>query len=489
VRDLGEIAIWCRKYAFNEESGGQRSVFPKRVREWLVDYLQADAMACLKGSDGLRPAFGHREAVAQQWVQELLRAYDDPHLMTHNILAAALNYEQQHTWECLKTVLTEAGHHVAIIDRLQADHLKAQSTEIRERILDTDAAAIYNAKSITMEQAIRIKSRWSSSLDDRWSCEKAFLLHRLPGIQHTEIWGPELIKELLFKQRSLIPSLERWWLLHHMDAAHERSRQRWEQLMQQEQSPFLPDIRSDFALLQAMQAIGLLRLFESDEAFNENSELIQEIYRKCKRRKISTALRRKVGKQHPMEFVNRLARSVGSTIESEQSWVRDESRGKRSYFFHSPETDEVRSTLLECINQRLQKYCSEFAETIDGKREVEATATPQNYIDIGDDVAVGHDDLDPLDEVENSAPESEVIQLPVITPSAPIKVGDIVRRKEDGARFRVKSVSDGRAWLQWLDQHTPMLDILLPLQELEVLPSSQIRRLTRPILEFPEATG
>jgi hypothetical protein len=190
-----------------------------------------------------------------------------------------------------------------------------------------------------------------------------------------------------------------------------------------------------------------------------------------------------------MEFVNRLARSVGSTIESEQSWVRDESRGKRSYFFHSPETDEVRSTLLECINQRLQKYCSEFAETIDGKREVEATATPQNYIDIGDDVAVGHDDLDPLDEVENSAPESEVIQLPVITPSAPIKVGDIVRRKEDGARFRVKSVSDGRAWLQWLDQHTPMLDILLPLQELEVLPSSQIRRLTRPILEFPEATG
>ncbi|NJN39296.1 MAG: hypothetical protein HC790_12255, partial [Acaryochloridaceae cyanobacterium CSU_3_4] len=480
VRDLGEIAIWCRKYAFSEEYEGTRSLFPKRVRELMMDYLQADAMACLKGSD--------REAVAQQWVKELLRAYDDPHLMTHNILAAALNYEQQHTWECLKTVLTEAGHHVAIIDRLQSDHLKAESTEIRERILDSDAASIFNAENITMEQAIRIKSRWSSSLDERWSCEKAFLCHRLPGIQHTEIWGPELIKELLFKQRSLIPSLERWWLLNHMDAAKERSLQRWEQIMAQEQSPFLPDIRSDFALLQAMQEIGLLRLFEGDVPFNENSEVIQEIYRKCKRRKVATALRRRVGRQGPMEFVSRLTRLVGGSTESEQSWVRDESRGKRSYFFLSPETDEVKSVLLECINQRLQKYCAETAETIDSKGDGAATPMAQNYINIGADVAIGMEDPDPLDEEENSA-EREVIQLPFISPSALIKVGDIVRRVEDGARFRVKSVSDGRAWLQWLDQFSPKVDILLPLQDLEVLVNPSASRKTKPIREFPEMTG
>ncbi|NJR57276.1 MAG: hypothetical protein HC768_23785, partial [Acaryochloris sp. CRU_2_0] len=480
VRDLGEIAIWCRKYAFSEEYDGNRSPFPKRIQELMMDCIQADAIASMTGTD--------REAATQQWLQKLLQALDDPHLTTHNILAASLNYEQQHTWDCLKTVLTEAGHHVAIIDRLQNDGLKAESTEIRERILDSDAAAIFNAENITMEQAIRIKSRWSSSLDDRWSCEKALLLHRLPGIQHTEIWGPELIKDLLFKQRTLIPSLERWWLLHHMDAAHERSRRRWEQLMEQEPSPFLPDIRSDFATLQAMQEIGLLRLFEGDDPLNENSELIQQIYRKCKRRKISTALRRKVGRQHPIEFVSRLARSVGATTQSEQCWVRNEYRGKRSYFFLAPETDQVKSILLECIDQRLKKYCSEVAGTIDGEREAEATTTPKNYINIGGDVAIGIADPDPLDEEENSV-ESEVIQLPFINLSASIKVGDIVRRKEDGARFRVKSVSDGRAWLQWLDQHTPMLDILLPLSELELLANPSAPRKTRPIREFPEMTG
>lgn len=480
VRDLGEIAIWCRKYAFNEQTEGQRSVFPKRVREWLVDYLQADAMACLKGSD--------REAVAQQWVKELLRTYDDPHMMTHNVLAAALNYEQQHTWECLKAVLTEAGHHVAIIDRLQADHLKAESTEIRERILDTDAAAIYDAKDITMEAAIRIKSRWSSSLDERWSCEKAFLIHRLPNIQNTEIWSPDLIKELLFKQRTLIPSLERWWLLNHMDAAQERSRTRWEQLMEQEQSPFLPDIRSDFAMLQAMQDIGLLRLFEGETALNENSELIQQIYRKCKRRKISTALRRRVGKQSPMFFAGQLAKLVGGTTESEQSWVRDKNRGKRSYFFHSPETNEVKSILLACIDQRLNKYCPESTETTDSKGLEVATAMAQNYINIGGNVATGIG-LDPLDEVEDTAPENEVIPFPLSPSTAPIERGNVVLRKSDGSRFRVKSVTDGRAWLQWLDQFSPKVDILVPLEELELLLGPGIRGSYRAIEEFPEATG
>ncbi|QUY40304.1 plasmid replication protein, CyRepA1 family [Acaryochloris marina] len=480
VRDLGEIAIWCRKYAFSEEYDGNRSPFPKRVRELMMDYIQADAIASMTGTD--------REAATQQWFQKLLQALDDPHLTTHNILAAALNYEQQHTWDCLKAVLIEAGHHVAIIDKLQSDHLKAQSTEIRERILDTDAATIYDAKDITMEAAIRIKSRWSSSLDERWSCEKAFLQHRLPGIQLTEIWGPELIKELLFKNRTLIPSLERWWLLNHMDAAQERSRTRWEQLMEQEQSPFLPDIRSDFAMLQAMQDIGLLRLFEGETALNENSELIQEIYKKCKRRKISTALRRRVGRQGSMEFVARLAKLIGGTTQAEQSWVRDENRGKRSYLFHPPEINEVKTVLLACIDQRLNKYCSESAETTDSKGEEAATAIAQNCIDIGDVVA-NKMDLDPLDDVESVTSENEVIPFPLNSSSVPIERGNVVCRTSDGSRFRVKSITDGRAWLQWLDQFSPKVDILVPLEELELLPGPGIRGSYRSNEQFPGATG
>ncbi|MGR3280771.1 hypothetical protein ACSYAD_37575, partial [Acaryochloris marina NIES-2412] len=62
----------------------------------MMDCIQADAIASMSGTD--------REVATQQWFQKLLQALDDPHLTTHNILAAALNYEQQHTWECLKTV-------------------------------------------------------------------------------------------------------------------------------------------------------------------------------------------------------------------------------------------------------------------------------------------------------------------------------------------------------------------------------------------------
>ncbi|MGR3280287.1 plasmid replication protein, CyRepA1 family, partial [Acaryochloris marina NIES-2412] len=174
-----------------------------------------------------------------------------------------------------------------------------------------------------------------------------------------------------------------------------------------------------------------------------------------------TALRRRVGKQKPMFFVGGLAKMVGGTTQAEQSWVRDENRGKRSYLFHSPEKSEVKSILLECIHQRLNKYCLESTETTEDKGEGTATTGVQNYIDIGGNVA-NEIDLDPLDEIENAASGNEVIPFPLTPSSAPIKVGDRVRRMRDGSSFQVKSVTDGRAWLQWLDQFSPKVDILVP---------------------------
>ncbi|MGR3280375.1 plasmid replication protein, CyRepA1 family, partial [Acaryochloris marina NIES-2412] len=145
-----------------------------------------------------------------------------------------------------------------------------------------------------------------------------------------------------------------------------------------------------------------------------------------------TALHRRVGKQKPMFFVGGLAKMVGGTSQAEQSWVRDENRGKRSYLFQSPETDEVKSILLECIDQRLNKYCLESTETTDSKGEKSATEKDQNYINIGGNVA-NEIDLDPLDEIENAALENEVILFPLHSSSAPIEMGNVVRRKSDGS--------------------------------------------------------
>lgn len=91
--------------------------------------------------------------------------------------------------------------------------------------------------------------------------------------------------------------------------------------------------------------------------------------------------------------------------------------------------------------------------------------------------------------LDHSAPGSEtpappprlvVSRLPganlTVTPSArqstaapqpPFNAGDTVRRRCDGALFQIRQIVGGRAWLKWLNQFVPIVDVLCPLNELE----------------------
>ncbi|KAI9130169.1 plasmid replication protein, CyRepA1 family [Acaryochloris sp. CCMEE 5410] len=454
VRALKEIAVWCKRYTHTEDEG-TRSVLPRRLQQWMTDYLRADAFAALQGSD--------RESTVKEWINKLLKTYNDPHLSTHNILAASINYERKHTWDCLRLALQEAGHRVTIVDLPQVTSLKEEASEIRDQILTTDAQAIFNAKDITLSQAIHIKSRWSATLAERWSCDKAFLLHRLPGLHRTDYWTPDVVKALLFTNRSLIPSLERWWLINHQTAAQNRSRQRWEKLMEDGAIPFLPDIRSDFALIEALCKINLLALFESNQSFNSSSSLIQQIYRTCKRREIVTALKRTVGKQKPMEFLGRLAKLIGGKTEVEQNWQRNSERGKRRYYFISPDNIELNHVLLECIETRFQQYM-EAPECTENKGIEVATPATQKCIIISRGVA--------KTKIENTQKPS-LITLPVSNLNLPdISPGALVKRCGDQVVFRVRKIVNEFAWLSWVGQPVDLVDIPCPLQNLEPIQSS-----------------
>ena len=55
-------------------------------------------------------------------------------------------------------------------------------------------------------------------------------------------------------------------------------------------------------------------------------------------------------------------------------------------------------------------------------------------------------------------------------PASAIAVGDLVKRTSDGVSFRVRRINpDGTAWVKWLNQLVPLVDIQVPLAELEKL--------------------
>ena len=346
VRACLNWSVWCQEYTILEEWEGTKSPFARRLQAQLLDYLQMDAAASLAGDE--------RAEKLQEFCQQLLQQADDPHTQATLKFMAARNFERSHTRECLEYALADAGHHVQRIDLNKDQRVEEAMKEARDAIKDTDASAIFHSRNISVTEALRIKASFSASLEDRYASEKALLIARLPGIQNTSCWSAQLVKRLLFTERKLIGQLECYWMLRHMEAAKERSRQVWAELIDGS-SFFLSDIKSDYAKLQALDSLRLLEIIDNQQALTVNSEIVQAIYKRCKRKRMQTALGRAPGKK-PMELIGRLMAGVGVTSRVKMS--RRDERGDRyrQYTYIAPEKDETLAALLECLERRFEKY-------------------------------------------------------------------------------------------------------------------------------------
>lgn len=378
VRDCLDWCVWCTEYTLSEEWEGTRSPFARKLHRQLMEYLQADAIAALQGTD--------REHLTQQFLQQLQEQATSPHYQATLQFLAARNYERQNTRQCLQIALEDAGHHVQVIDVAKPD--KSATTEAiseaKAAIIEADSKAIFSAPDISIAQAAKNKASFNASLEQRWAAEKAMLKARLPGIEHSGSWSWELIAILLFKNRGLIGRLERWWMLQHMEAAQHRATERWQDAISNN-TP-LTDISSDYRLLQALDHLGIAQLCDGTER-DSNDPLIQEIYRKCKRSKrLQVALGRAPGRLAPLDWVGRLCSIAG--IESKGLMkcraARGGDGGDRSYTHYAPGRSPEEAAILEAIGKRFEKHLNpEIAESPSEKAS-EADHLPlENNISIG----------------------------------------------------------------------------------------------------------
>lgn len=351
VRKCLDWTVWCVEYKAGDDADGSRSPLATRVGAQLLDYVQADAINALKGQES---------HLADQFLAKVQADATNIHYQTTLAFMAARNYELQHTRECLQQALEEAGHTVALVDfdydEGNSDDIKAIS-EAKEEIVERESQAIFNAADITSKEAARIKGSFSSSVDDRYAAEKAILKSRLPGIEQSEVWSPGFIRQVLFDDRSLIKRLERYWLVNHLDAARERSKETYLQAL--EYGGFLPDLRTDLRLLQALNHLGINELGETLDGYDNDSPLIKQIWEKCRRSKrLQAALGRRPGKLKPLDWVSRLARivGIGSASHPKPRRERGQGSGDRFYSYHRPDDDPICAEVLKCLAQRFEKY-------------------------------------------------------------------------------------------------------------------------------------
>ena len=346
VRDCLNWSVWCQEYTILKEWEGTKSPFASRLQAQLLDYLQMDAAASLVGDE--------RAEKLQDFCKQILKQADDPHTQATLTFMAARNFERSHTRECLEYALTEANHQVHRIDLYKDQEVEEAMKETRDAIKEADTRAIFHSRTISLTEALSIKASFSASLKDRYAAERALLIARLPGIQTTGCWSAELVKRLLFTERKLMSQLERYWMLRHMNVAKERSRQMWAELIE-DGTCFLPDIQSDYAELEALDSLGLLKIIDNQQTLTINSETVQSIYKRCKRKQMQTALGRAPGKK-PMELLGRLMASIGVTRRVKMSRRDERGNRYRQYTYQPPETDETLASLLDCLARRFEKF-------------------------------------------------------------------------------------------------------------------------------------
>lgn len=349
--------VWCQEYTLLEEWEGTRSPFARRLQSQLLDYLQQDAIACL--NEDLR------KPLLEEFIKKLSEQLNDVHAQTALQFMAARNFERTHTRECLELALKEAGHQAKIVnvtkDKAVSDELK----ESREAVIDTEAASIFHAPYMAIVDALKVKASFTATEEQRCAADKAFLLAQLPGIEETSVWSKDLVKTLQ-NDRELLKRLRRYWMLRHMDAAKERSRQQWAEMLDNSNF-FSLDIHSDFLKLQAINSLGVLKFIDSGEVLTADSQSVQAVHERCKRsKKLQMALGRSPGKLAPMDWLGRLMKAIGAEKQTSMS-VRDENGERhRRYVYLPPESDAMNAVLLQCLEKNLEKYLfQESPESVD----------------------------------------------------------------------------------------------------------------------------
>ncbi|MBE7384448.1 MAG: hypothetical protein F6J95_023915 [Leptolyngbya sp. SIO1E4] len=357
VRHCHDWTVWCVEYKVGEDAEGSRSPLARKVGSQILDYLQADVGNALKDEPS---------HLVDEFLQQLKIQSTGIHYQTTLQFMAARNYELQHVRECLQQSLEEAGHTVRLVD-LDGSAKSTDTEAISEAKEQGDirhSEKTHDAPEISISEAARIASSFSSSPEQRYAAEKAILKSRLPGIENSSAWSPEFIREVLFKDRGLIKRLERYWMLKHLEAARQRSKEMYLKVL--EYGGFAPDIKSDLRLLQALDHLGIHQLPETLEPYDNNSPHIQQIAEKCKRsKKLQAALGRSPGKLKPLDWVGRLCRIVGIfTISHPKPRSQRGEGGVRNYSYHSPESDPICAEILKCLDRRFEKYLHpEMAET------------------------------------------------------------------------------------------------------------------------------
>ncbi len=139
-------------------------------------------------------------------------ALNDPWFIQSLQDSKQLVYEHQNLKLTLKTALLQQGNIINDLIVKINSQTEEELKETKQAILTRQAIKIFESIDIDFETA-QILNQSDQDYDVQCQVQKAFLKHRLPGIEHTTSWSAEFIYQVLLKNPHF---LESRWRLHQL---------------------------------------------------------------------------------------------------------------------------------------------------------------------------------------------------------------------------------------------------------------------------------
>jgi len=361
IQMLGRVRAPVARYVFTVVRGFKdndcSNQLPDAIERRLLQYHSSNNLVIgladhLSASDD--PTDFDRLVTLQKMFDQEAGSWNNPHLKTWAKLKARANYSLANLRAELRAALVAAGHQVEDVQKFRLVEVKDEFKELQHDIKKERAAAIANAKDISVSLAREILQSEGATLAERNQAHKAILKDAVPGVPLT----PEFVLKAKIENRGeWLKQIRMDWMLRHPEVQAKLDRSTWARHLSQPLA--MPqDIRAYSQKLKVLTQLGLLELLERDKAFTIDAPEIIKLMRSAGSKSMRFKLHNALGitvtsKTDPISFLRRILKQIGADLYCcERIRIPD---GKQKRFYKIKDeywTDLDRLAVLEAMNRK-----------------------------------------------------------------------------------------------------------------------------------------
>lgn len=376
IREPIPRTIWCRHRGLLD---GGTAFLPTEIKSHLFTFhretnILIDVAKAIAGDDSSDAQI--RQAYDSIW-NPAKQAWDNPHVDLYCNLMARKNYGLHHLASELRRQLKQEGHKVVECDSENTEE-GLRVAQIKKQLPLEEAQAIAIAEEISLDVALLLKQKSSTTEQQRHQITKALLKAELPGVELTSEF---VYKAITANRRKWLNAHKLFWYWQNPEKVKMLDRREWLDHLWKfaDGKVYLPDIRTYSFQVKVLRDLGLFDVINLDcpeQDYCADDEAIRKLLGRARKlaKSLHTAFNLRVTKQtKPIQFINHLLHRVGLRLKCHKQLQN----GQRIYRVDLEWlNDQDRLAVLESLTQKWAQLGSE--STIEGSQQ-----TPININNIG----------------------------------------------------------------------------------------------------------